>query len=188
MSMTTPPTLDNILEKDALNERAKDIRLLVLDVDGVLTDGRLYFSNSGEEMKSFHTLDGQGIKSLRSTGVEVGIITGRSSELVARRAGDLGIHLLIQGREDKFIALNEMLEHFACPLSNIAFMGDDYPDLTVMTKVGLSISVPNGHPELLARAHFITKRHGGTGAVREVCDLIMQAQGTYQSLLEGYIA
>lgn len=177
----------NLLSKEELRSRARSIRLLLLDVDGVLSDGRLYFSNAGEEMKSFHTLDGQGIKSLRKSGVEVGIITGRSSELVARRARDLGIHLLIQGREDKFSALTEMLENFACALEQIAFVGDDYPDLTVMTKIGLALCVPNAHQELLMRAHFVTERPGGMGAVREVCDLIMRAQGTYESVLSEYL-
>lgn len=170
-----------------LNEKAQKIKLLILDVDGVLTDGKLYFSNSGEEMKSFHTLDGHGIKMLRRSDVEVGIITGRTSKLVERRAKDLGIHLLIQGREDKFDALQEMLQSFPCDLAEIAFLGDDYPDLTVMTKVGLSLSVANAHAEVVSRSHWQSARSGGNGAVREACDFLMKAQDTFDSALKAYL-
>lgn len=172
---------------DQAAELAKTIKLLVLDVDGVLTDGKLYFTNDGQEMKAFNTLDGHGIKMLRRSGVEVGIITGRTSQLVAKRANDLGVHLLIQGREDKYQALNEMLVTYPCALKDIAFLGDDYPDLAVMTRVGLSLSVANAHPEVLYRSHWQSMRQGGTGAVREACDFIMQAQGTYAQALSTYL-
>lgn len=175
------------IDQNTLDKKAKDIRLLVLDVDGVMTDGKLYFSNSGEEIKSFNTLDGHGIKMLRNSGVEVGIITGRTSDLVAKRAKDLGIHLLIQGREDKFTALTEMRETFPCELHEIAFLGDDYPDLTVMVKIGLPLAVANAHSEVSDRAVAWTTRNGGSGAVREVCDFIMRAQGTYEPALRKYI-
>lgn len=175
------------IDQHSLEKKAKNIRLLVLDVDGVLTDGKLYFSNSGEEMKSFHTLDGHGIKMLRSSGVEVGIITGRTSKLVEKRASDLGIHLLIQGREDKFTALGEMRENFPCELDEIAFLGDDYPDLTVMVKIGLPLAVANAHSEVTERAIARTTRSGGDGAVREACDFIMRAQGSYDVALGKYI-
>src|SRR5690625_7650973 len=115
-----------------LQARAQQIQLLLLDVDGVLTDGRLYFSNSGEEFKAFCTLDGQGIKLLQSAGIKVGIITGRQSQLVGKRARDLGVELLVQGREDKWQALEEILQTQPVPLEQIAFMGDDWPDLTIM--------------------------------------------------------
>jgi len=176
-----------LLSRSKFDTLAKKIRLLLLDVDGVMTDGKLYFSNSGEEMKCFNTLDGHGIKMLRKTGVEVGIITGRTSNLVAKRARDLGIHLFTQGREDKYQAMLEMLESFPCELKNIAFLGDDYPDLTVMCKIGLSVSVANAHPEVLARSHWQTKKNGGEGAVRELCDLLLIAQGRYQALLKAYL-
>lgn len=171
-----------------LRERAAQIKLLLLDVDGVLTDGRLYFSNSGEEFKSFSTLDGQGIKALQKTGVKVGIITGRTSNLVAKRAKDLGIDILIQGREDKWDALQEILQHHPVALNEIAFMGDDWPDLTVMTRVGLAFTVANAHVSVAARSHWQSRERGGEGAVRAACDLLMQAQGTFESSLAQYLA
>ncbi len=175
------------LDDAALAEKIRAIRILLLDVDGVLTDGRLYFTDNGSELKSFHTLDGQGIKALRRSGVEVGIITGRRSQLVAKRAADLGIELLIQGREDKYTAMQELLSGRDFAHDQIAFLGDDYPDLSVMTQVGLSLSVANAHPEVVSRSHYQTRRRGGEGAVREVCDMIMRIQGTYDQILASYI-
>ncbi len=175
-----------------LHEKARRIRLLVLDVDGVLTDGKLYFGNNGEEFKTFCTLDGHGVKLLQKSGVRVGIITGRRSDLVARRAGDLGISLLIQGREDKWTALQEALadrEIFEQPVrpEDIAFMGDDWPDLSVMSRVGLALTVPGAHPEVRDRAHWESSYPAGGGAVRQACDLIMQAQGSYAAALSHYL-
>ena len=169
-----------------IDERAAKIKLLVLDVDGVLTDGKLYFDDDGKESKTFHTLDGQGIKMLRNSGVEVGIITGRTTNLVAARARALGIHLLIQGREDKLAALQEMRADCPCQLEEIAFMGDDYPDLTPMLAVGVALTVPNAHPEVIRRCHWQSQRPGGEGAVREACDMIMRAQGSYDVALAQY--
>lgn len=170
-----------------IQERARQIKLLMLDVDGVLTDGKLYYSNSGDELKTFSTLDGHGIKLLQRSGIKVGIITGRKSELVARRARELGIELLIQGREDKWAALQEILalEHFA--QQEIAFMGDDLPDLAVMCRVGLALTVNNAHPCVAKRAHWQSQACGGEGAVREACDLIMHAQGTFAAALAHYL-
>lgn len=170
-----------------LRERAARIKLLLLDVDGVLTDGKLYFGNSGEEFKTFNTLDGHGIKLLQKTGVKVGIITGRTSNLVARRAKDLGIEILVQGREDKWDALQEILQDHPAPLEEIAFIGDDWPDLGVMTRVGLALTVANAHFSVAARAHWQSKERGGEGAVRSACDLIMQAQGTFDQALAQYL-
>lgn len=167
--------------------KLRNVRLLLLDVDGVLTDGKLYFSEDGRETKAFNTLDGHGIKMLRRSGVEVGFITGRTSQLVARRAKDLGITLLMQGREDKFSALQELLQEFPFELEHIAFMGDDYPDLSVMTRVGLALTVPNAAAAVRERAHWESSAKGGEGAVREVCDLIMQAQGSFSAALAPYI-
>ncbi len=167
--------------------KAKKIKLLLLDVDGVLSDGKIYFDNNGIESKSFHTLDGQGIKILMRSGVQVGIITGRKSQIVKTRAEDLGITLLTQGREDKLTAMQELLAQFPCELNEIAFMGDDYPDLTVMTKVGLALTVANALPVMQQHADWQSNRAGGEGAVREACDLIMQAQGTFKSALQQYI-
>lgn len=177
---------------DLLQQRAKAIRLLMLDVDGVLTDGKLYFGNNGEEMKTFCTLDGHGIKMLQKSGVRVGIITGRKSELVRRRASDLGITILLQGREDKWHALQELFADktlFETPVApeNIAFMGDDWPDLTVMSRVGLALTVANAHHSVAERAHWQSHLRGGEGAVRDACDMIMKAQNTFERALSYYL-
>ncbi|WP_444925714.1 KdsC family phosphatase [Microbulbifer sp. TRSA002] len=176
-----------MIPEQKLNDSLNNIRWLVLDVDGVLTDGKLYFDNSGNELKTFHTLDGHGIKMLQDSGVRVAIITGRRSNVVERRAHDLGINKLIQGREDKFAALQELLSEESCRLEDIAYVGDDYPDLLVMTKIGCPIAPPNAAPPVRERALWITKARGGEGAVREVCDRIMIAQGTFDAALAPYI-
>lgn len=172
---------------DEITKKARKIQLLVLDVDGVLTDGKLYFSSDGTETKAFNTLDGHGIKLLRKSGVEVAIITGRTSELVGRRARDLGVQQLVQGREDKLAALQELLVDNPVDLEAIAFMGDDYPDLTVMRRVGLALTVAGALPIMTENAHWQSQHRGGEGAVREACDMIMQAQGTYQQALAPYL-
>jgi 3-deoxy-D-manno-octulosonate 8-phosphate phosphatase (KDO 8-P phosphatase) len=159
---------------------ARKIRLLLLDVDGILTDGSLYFSNSGEEIKAFNSLDGHGIKMLISAGVDVGIITGRTSEIVKRRSADLGITTLLQGREDKLIALREIQSQVNYSDAEIAYAGDDFPDLPVLKAVGLCFSVPNGHTDIREAVHGVTESNGGMGAVREIADFILKAQGKYQ--------
>ncbi len=174
-------------QSQGAQERAKRIRILLLDVDGVLTDGKLYFSNDGSEIKAFNTLDGHGIKLLQKSGVRVGIITGRTSQLVAKRAADLGVTLLIQGREDKFQAMLELLNEENYELDEIAFMGDDYPDLQVICRVGLGMTVANALQPLVDNTHWQSQFRGGEGAVREACDFIMQAQGTYEAALAGYL-
>lgn len=177
-----------MLSQSELLTRCRAIRLLLLDVDGILTDGRLFYGADGEEIKTFNTQDGHGIKTLRASGVEVGIISGRSSGALQRRASDLGIELLVRGREDKFAALQEViLPQRSLELNEIAFMGDDWPDLLVMTKVGLALTVPNAHQEVVKRAHWVTEKVGGSGAVREACDMIMRAQGSYLKALEHFI-
>lgn len=169
-------------EKSVLS-LAANIQLLLLDVDGVLTDGRLYFTNSGEEVKSFHTLDGHGIKMLMSLGVEVGIITGRQSEIVRKRCADLGINLLYQGREDKLNVLKEITASRKLAMSAIAYAGDDLPDLPVLRAVGLSFSVPAGHCKVIAEVHAITEATGGLGAVREITDFLIEARDAYAAFL-----
>ncbi|WP_444894794.1 KdsC family phosphatase [Microbulbifer sp. JMSA004] len=176
-----------VISEQKINDSLKNIRWLVLDVDGVLTDGKLYFDNSGNELKTFNTLDGHGIKMLQNSGVRVAIITGRRSNVVERRAHDLGINKLIQGREDKFAALQELLSEESCRLEDIAYVGDDYPDLLVMTKIGCPIAPPNAAPPVRERALWVTETRGGEGAVREVCDRIMIAQGTFDAALAPYI-
>lgn len=173
---------------EQLQAKAHRIQLLVLDVDGVLTDGRLYFGSDGEALKTFNTLDGHGLKMLAASGVNIAIITGRESQMVARRAANLGITRLKQGREDKFAALQELLAEEPCPLDAIACMGDDYPDLAIMVNVGLALAPPNACEEVRVRAHWISTRAGGEGAVRDACDLIMRAQGTYAGALAPYLA
>jgi len=167
---------------------ASQTRLLILDVDGVMTDGKLYFSEQGYEMKAFNTLDGHGIKMLQKSGVDVGIITGRTSKLVTKRANDLGIRFVVQGREDKLTALEEILAEHPYGYNEIAYLGDDLPDLPVICKAGLGMAVANAHPFVAENAQWITTRRGGEGAVREACDAIMAAQGTLQAALEQYLA
>ena len=173
---------------DAVLERARNIKLLVLDVDGVLSDGRITFSESGEELKSFNSLDGQGLRLIQRGGIDVAVITGRNSRIVSKRCADLGITLLAQGREDKFVALQELLATMPAPpaLEHIAHMGDDLPDLLIMQRVGLALTVPNGHAEVISRAHWQSRYPGGKGAVREACDAILMAQGKYQQFIDVY--
>jgi len=178
----------NLLAAHELQARASRIKLLLLDVDGVLTDGRLYFSNQGDEFKTFSTLDGHGIKMLQKSGVKVGIITGRTSNLVAKRASDIGIQILIQGREDKWDALQEILLEHPVALDEIAFMGDDWPDLTVMCRVGLALTPANGHSSVVERSHWQSQARGGEGAVRDACDMLMKAQNTFDAILKPYLA
>ena len=167
--------------------RASRIRLAIFDVDGVLTDGRLFFMPDGTEFKSFNTLDGHGIKMLMASGVEVAIISGRQSPLVERRAANLGIKHLIQGREDKLNALAELRQIVPVELEQIAFLGDDLPDLPVMRRVGLGIAVATADVFVREQAHGVTRANGGAGAAREFCELIMQAQGTLDAARAAYL-
>ncbi len=174
----------NTFNHDA-HKRAQAIKMLVLDVDGVLSEGGVTFTNSGEESKTFNTLDGQGIKLLQKSGMTVAVITGRKSQIVAKRCQELGISLIAQGREDKFVALQELLATLDNPpaLDEIAHMGDDLPDLHVMRRVGLALTVVGGHHEVLSRAHWSSRRPGGQGAVREACDALLKAQGHYDAIV-----
>ena len=158
--------------------RAKKIKLLVCDVDGVFSDGRIYLGNDGEELKAFHTKDGFGIKALSSSGVDVGIITGRRSTIVANRMSALNVKHIIQGQEDKLPALIDLSNKLNLKPDEIAYIGDDIPDLACIGHVGLGIAVQDAHPVVLDKADYATFVRGGFGAVREVCDLIMQCQGT----------
>lgn len=169
-----------------IQARAAAVRLLALDVDGVLTDGALYFSNGGEEMKAFSTLDGQGIKLLQDSGVTVALITARSSQLVSHRAANLGITRLVQGCDNKLQALLGLLQELQLDPEQAAYVGDDLPDLACITRVGLGIAVANAHAEARAAAAFTTTCEGGRGAVREVCDRILKAQGNYDAALARF--
>ncbi len=146
-------------------QKAREIKLLVLDVDGVLTDGRLWYGNSGEELKAFHIQDGLGIKLLQSAGVDVAIITGRTSQLVNRRGSELGIKHIVQGREDKLVALRALAGNLEIGLEEIAYVGDDLPDLSAIAAVGLGIAVANAMPYVAQHAAYKTARSGGDGAV-----------------------
>ncbi len=170
-----------------LNRRASAIRLAIFDVDGVLTDGRLFFMPDGTEFKSFNTLDGHGIKMLMASGVEVAIISGRKSPLVEKRAANLGIKHLIQGREDKLNALTELRELLPFELGQIAFLGDDLPDLPVMRRVGLGMAVATADSFVRQHAHGVTTAGGGAGAAREFCELIMRAQGSLDQAQGTYL-
>lgn len=160
----------------SLANRASKIRLLLLDVDGVLSDGRLYFSNSGEEMKTFHTLDGQGIRYAQAADIQLGIITGRESALLTRRCHDLDISIVHQGVKDKSAVLDTLCKELSCDLDSIAYMGDDFPDVAVMQRVGFAASVPAGHLSARRVAHSVTEASGGSGAVRELIDFLLQCQ------------
>lgn len=174
-------------DAELVRQSAAKVRLLVLDVDGVLTDGQLYFSDQGESLKAFNTLDGQGIKSLQKQGIQVGIISGRQSAALTFRAQALGITLIAQGREDKMKALQEMLSDHPAQLNEIAYLGDDLPDLLVMRHIGLPVSVPDAHYEVQRCAHACTTRRAGRGAVRDLCDFLLISQQRYQAALSIYI-
>lgn len=166
--------------------RAARVRLVVFDVDGVLTDGRLYFDAQGREYKSFHARDGHGLKLLRSTGVDTAVISGRRSESVARRMENLGIASVFQGVEEKLPVLQSLCDEQTLTLEQVAYVGDDLLDLAVMRRVGLSIAVADAHFSLLSAAHWQTRHPGGCGAVREVCDLIMAAHGTLPEVIRRF--
>ena len=169
-------------------ERARRVRVAAFDVDGVLTDGRLYYSAQGEESKSFHTLDGLGLKLLRSHGIEVALITARSSRAVEHRARELGIDEVHQGTRDKLALLREVCARHDAACDAAAYTGDDLPDLAPMAHAALAIAVANAHEAVLARAHWRTTRRGGEGAVREVCDLLLAAQGKADAAIAAHLA
>ncbi|WP_025151841.1 3-deoxy-manno-octulosonate-8-phosphatase KdsC [Morganella morganii] len=157
-------------------EKAGKIRLLICDVDGVMSDGLIYQGNSGEELKAFNVRDGYGIRCLLTSGVEVAIITGRKAKLLEDRANTLGITHLYQGQSDKLLAYRELLAKLAIRPGEVAYIGDDLIDWPVMAEVGLSAAVADAHPLLLPKADYVTQIAGGRGAVRELCDLILLAQ------------
>ena len=167
--------------------RSKLISLIAFDIDGIMTDGGLYFSDSGEEFKRFNSLDGHGIKMLKSSGIQVAIITGRTSRCVTKRAENLGIEYVYQGVERKLEAMIDLLDKLDLSRDATAYMGDDVVDLCVMRHVGLSISVPDSPQIVHEHSDYITKRRGGHGAVREACELIMSAQGTLDAQLAPYL-
>ena len=164
-------------------ERAARVKLMIFDVDGVLTDGGLLFTATGDTMKSFNSLDGHGVKLLREAGIATAIITGRRSEIVARRAQEMKIAHLYQGVENKIAAFGELLKAAGLSADECGYMGDDWPDLGVMLKAGFAAAPANAHPDVIARAHWVSEARGGHGAVREVCDALLRAQQRYDALL-----
>lgn len=167
----------------AVLAKAARLELLALDVDGVMTDGRLLFGAGGDELKAFHTLDGLGLKQLMAAGVTVAVITGRSSPLTRRRMTDLGIRHLLQGRDDKKTALLEIAASLELEPEQLGYIGDDLPDLGAIRYAGLGVTVPNGHWFVRQQADYCTRAGGGEGAVRELTDLILSARGQLDPLL-----
>lgn len=168
-------------------EKARCIKLAIFDVDGVLTDGGIQIGDDGQEYKTFNSKDGHGMKMLQGIGVKIAIITGRASKVVEHRMTDLGIEHVYQGRRNKLPAFEELLERLAIPAEQTAYVGDDVVDLPVMTRVGLAICVQDAHPLVKHHAHWITASAGGNGAAREVCEMIMDAQGTLNRVLDEYL-
>jgi len=172
--------------RDAV-ERARRIKLILFDVDGVMTDGSLYLADDGQEYKSFNSHDGHGLKMLKFSGVDLGIITGRTSRVVIHRAQNLGIDHIFQGIEDKYSAYTELISKLNLSPEETAYMGDDVVDLPVMIRCGFAISVPDAPDIVKKHSHYVTERRGGRGAVREACDFILKSQGNYENLLKKYL-
>lgn len=170
-----------------IRERALSIRLLVLDVDGVLTEGNLYYGGDGVELKAFNIQDGLGIKLVRDSGIEVAIITGRTSPAVESRARNLGVTQLFQGAGDKLVVFEQLLTRMQLDASAAAAIGDDLPDLPVLRRCGLAACVPEAPAVVRSHAHYVTDRKGGCGAVREFCELLMSAQGTLEAAMLPYL-
>jgi 3-deoxy-D-manno-octulosonate 8-phosphate phosphatase (KDO 8-P phosphatase) len=162
------------------------IKLLLLDVDGIMTDGRIIYDNQGNELKAFDVKDGHGLKLIQRAGIKVGIITGRKSVVVARRAAELGIEILYQKALTKLDPYREILAAEGLTDEQVAYMGDDVVDLPILRRVGFSATVADAVPEVLPLVDYVTTRSGGRGAVREVCDLLLKASGQWEALTERY--
>ncbi len=173
--------------QDAI-ERARAVRLALFDVDGVLTDGRLWYGPAGEAMKSFHILDGHGLKMLAGTGVATGLLSGRESEATRARARELGLAHAILGAGDKLARFESLLAQLGLAPAQCAFVGDDLPDLPVLRRCGFAVAVANAVAEVKAAAHHVTSARGGDGAVREFCEFVMRAQGTFETAPGRHLA
>jgi 3-deoxy-D-manno-octulosonate 8-phosphate phosphatase (KDO 8-P phosphatase) len=169
-------------------ERARRVRLMVFDVDGVLTDGRLWYGPKGEELKAFHSLDGHGVKLLLQAGIAAAILSGRSSPAVALRAAELGVAHVLQGIEDKRPAFEALLARLGLEPREAGYMGDDLPDLPVLARCGFACAPPGAHESVLRGAHYVASAPAGGGAAREVCDYLLRSQGRMASVLAGYLA
>jgi 3-deoxy-D-manno-octulosonate 8-phosphate phosphatase (KDO 8-P phosphatase) len=167
--------------------RGLAMKAAIFDVDGVLTDGRLYISESGESFKAFSTLDGHGLKLLKQGGIEPLVITGRDSPAVRRRVADLGLAHAVYGAGDKLAAAEALLGRLGLAWPDVAAIGDDWPDLPLLARAGLACAPANAHAEVRAIAHHVTRLAGGHGAAREFCDLLLMAAGRYAGLLQGHL-
>jgi 3-deoxy-D-manno-octulosonate 8-phosphate phosphatase (KDO 8-P phosphatase) len=167
-------------------EKAKKIKLVVFDVDGVLTDGRIIIGDDGQEYKAFNSRDGHGMKLLQYTGVEIAIITGRTSKTVEHRMNGLGINHVYQGKRIKLPVFEELIEELGLSPDECAYVGDDWVDLAIMNRVGLAVAVQDADNVVKKHAHWITPSRGGMGAAREVCELIMEGQGNLQDQIERH--
>lgn len=172
--------------KGEVVERARRIKLLIVDIDGVMTDGRIVYSIYGDELKFFDVTDGFGISLLNRAGIKTAIITAKKSRIVKMRARDLKIAKAYQGFIDKLIPFDKLLKRFKISAEEICFIGDDLPDMPVLRRVGFAISVPNALDEVKAIAHYITSKAGGRGAVREVCDILLKAQDKWDEATAKY--
>ena len=174
------------MAEDAI-ARARKVRLIAFDVDGIMTDGTLFLADDGQEYKGFNSLDGHGLKMLQRSGVKLAIITGRTSRVVEHRARNLGIDIVHQGAHDKLVVYQTLCRELGIDPEATAYMGDDVVDLPVMRRAGLAITVPAA-PELVkAHSHYTTRREAGRGAVREACEFLMRAQGTLDAALAPYL-
>lgn len=167
-------------------DKARRVRLMAFDIDGVMTDGRLYFSPAGDEMKAFFSRDGLGLKMLAKSGVRLAIITGRNSPIVTKRAENLGITLVYQGIEDKRGAMADLLAREGLEFSEAGYMGDDVVDLAVMTACGFSATVPDCHPLIRQQSDYVAVAPAGAGAVREVCEILLRAQGNWEKAMAAW--
>lgn len=170
-----------------LTKRLQAVKLFVMDVDGILSDGQIIYDANGVETKAFYVQDGVGLKALKEQGIVLAIITGRNSPMVARRADELGIDHVVQGRDDKFTALSALADELGLSVGECMYMGDDLPDLKAVREAGVGVSVPNGCAETQAAADIVTTKMGGHGAVREVCEQLLKAKGVYDAFIAQYI-
>jgi 3-deoxy-D-manno-octulosonate 8-phosphate phosphatase (KDO 8-P phosphatase) len=175
------------MNKTDIQNRAARIKLLLMDCDGVLTDGRIWLLENGEDQKMFHTRDGFGIELLHRAGLQSGVITGRTSIALERRAQALGMLFIWQGSEDKRNAFADSLTEAALSSEEVAFIGDDLTDIPLLKLCGLAVAVADGAVETRSHAHYVTEARGGHGAVREVCELILKAQNKWSDVIAGYL-
>lgn len=172
---------------DTLALKAQNIKLLILDVDGVLTDNKLYYGDTGEAYKTFHTRDGHGMVLLQKSGIDIAIITGRSSKIVTQRMSDLKVKHVYQGVPDKLPTFLKLVEDLNLNLTEIAYIGDDILDLPILTRVGLAVTPANGDDEVKSRVDYISQYSGGQGCVREVCELILKSQNLWQQHMDFFL-